>query len=364
MNDNQRFHETLLDAARNPELRRRVRRPQLRGADRPAHARARRPRPRADLPGARRDHRRAHRAQRGRPRGRRRRPRPREPPPPRRRSRAARLTRSLSRATRARRATPRPRPRAPGRGLRVSEKPPSSLSVSPLSDSGASPASQWTSAASSSSVVRSPRGVSARRIVSESASSAPANGATAIAFAQKPVAAFSITATRSIVCSMTPPRAIGARAGTRQRAEVRDDRDPALAAALQQRAGGCGGTLGDVADRGRPSRGLERGERSQLRSRRDRDEDVLARERDTVAQVTTPWQLVDGAAEHAERAGQARSDRIGWGEECGRHLSTAPSRDRRRPGRTRPSCRQQPHSRGTRRPRPSPRARPRGGRRR
>ena len=77
---------------------------------------------------------------------------------------------------------------------------------------------------------------------------------------------------------------------------------------------------------------------AQLRSRRDRDEDVLARERDAVAQVTAPWQLVDGAAEHAERAGEAGRDRIGRGEECGRHLSTAPSRGRRRPGRTRPSC--------------------------
>ena len=47
VNDNQRFHETLLDAARNPELRRALRRAQLRGAHRPAHARARRPRPRA-----------------------------------------------------------------------------------------------------------------------------------------------------------------------------------------------------------------------------------------------------------------------------------------------------------------------------
>ena len=62
----------------------------------------------------------------------------------------------------------------------------------------------------------------------------------------------------------------------------------------------------------------------QLRPRRDRDENVMARECDTVAQVTPPRQLLDGAAEHADRAGrgQARSNR--GGEECGRHLSTAP----------------------------------------
>ena len=56
------------DAARRraqPRAAARIRRAQLRGAHRPAHARARRPRPRPDLRGARRDHRGAGRARRG-----------------------------------------------------------------------------------------------------------------------------------------------------------------------------------------------------------------------------------------------------------------------------------------------------------
>ncbi len=47
VNDNQRFHETLLDAAAQSRAAARVRRAQLRGAHRAAHARARHPRPRA-----------------------------------------------------------------------------------------------------------------------------------------------------------------------------------------------------------------------------------------------------------------------------------------------------------------------------
>ena len=84
VNDNQSFHETLLDAARNPELRRafdalnyeaRIAR-RTRGRGVPDLA--------PDLRGARRDHRRAGRARCAGPRRRRRRPRAREPPAPRR----------------------------------------------------------------------------------------------------------------------------------------------------------------------------------------------------------------------------------------------------------------------------------------
>ena len=57
VNDNQLFHEALIDGARNPELQAGARRAQLRGAHRPAHPRARRARSESHLRRAHRDHR-------------------------------------------------------------------------------------------------------------------------------------------------------------------------------------------------------------------------------------------------------------------------------------------------------------------
>ena len=45
----------------------------------------------------------------------------------------------------------------------------------------------------------------------------------------------------------------------------------------------------------------------------------MAVQRDAAAQVAAPRQLVDAEAEHAERSGEPRRERIGWGEERGRH---------------------------------------------
>ena len=204
VNDNQRFHETLLDAARNPELRRAfdalnyeariARRTRGRGS----------PRPRPDLRGARRDHRRAG------ARATRTRSSPRSPSHARESHR--RLADDLARrrsvlagsATPSRRATRRSRPRARA-GLAREREAAVELERLAVQRRGRVAASQCTSAASSSSVVSVP----ARRVLAEGALALGVEAAgerpDAIALAQNPLAAFSITATRSTVCSRTPP---------------------------------------------------------------------------------------------------------------------------------------------------------------
>ena len=79
VNNNQRFHETLLDGARNPALRRAFDCAQLRGAHGSSDAGPRHPGPRPDLRRARGDHRGPRGARRRAPRCRRDRPCPRQP---------------------------------------------------------------------------------------------------------------------------------------------------------------------------------------------------------------------------------------------------------------------------------------------
>ena len=361
VNDNQRFHETLLDAARNPELRRAfdalnyeariARRTRGRGV----------PDLEPDLRGARRDHRRARGARRrcagrGRPAA-----RTREPPAPGRRPRALPGGRQLS---------PPLRLDEPlgdlgrGRGAGLAREREAAVELERLAvqrrrarrrrASARAPRAPRASSAS-------PRGVSSRSdALARRASRLPANGPTAIgvgAEARRGVLDHGHAQHR---LQQHPAGAVGPRARARQRAEVRDDGDPALArrapaaarAPRRPAARRC---------RGWPrvqAAGLDRRERAELRPRRDGDEHVAARDVDAAAQVAAPGQLRrrsrPSTASAPARPGASESG----GANSAVVISTAPSRGRRRRGCRRRSCSGPRRSPGTPRPRPSPRARP------